>query len=259
MSLSNRICRLVSCSRPWRGWPWSLLALLLLATPAMAMSLIPMTQNFTPSGEDANQSFRLQNDSNESVAVVVSMTTRAIDVNGNESEEETKDFAVYPTQILIAPKRSQVVRVQWRGDPALRTEQAYRIIAEQQPVKRAPAGPGKAEIQLLVRYVGSVYVVPQGARPDVVVRNVRGITAPDGHHELELLLHNQGSAHALLDAPSITLRTANATQTLTGPALETMRGENILAGADRLFSIPWPNGLPFSDRPEAKFVYTPPR
>jgi len=259
MSPSNRDRSLASLSLPWRSWLWSLLVLLLFSVPAVAMSLVPMTQNFTPSGRDTSQSFRVQNNSNETIAVVVSMTSRAIDVNGYENDEETKDFAVYPTQILITPKQSQVIRVQWRGNPALRTEQAYRIIAEQQPVKRAPTGTGKAEIQLLVRYVGSVYVVPQGARPVVVVKSARGVTAPDGHHEVELLLHNQGRAHALLDAPSVTLRTADATQTLTGPALETMRGENILAGADRLFSIPWPKGLPFSDRPEAKFAYGPPR
>lgn len=259
MSPSNRDRSLAPLSRPSKSWLWSLFVLLLLSVPAAAMSLVPMTQNFTPSGRGTSQSFRVQNDSKESIAVVVSVTSRSIDVNGYENEAETKDFAVYPTQILIAPKQSQVVRVQWRGNPALHTEQAYRIIAEQQPVRRTPTGSGKAEIQLIVRYVGSVYVVPQGARPDVVVKSARGVTAPDGHHEVELLLHNQGSAHALLDAPSVTLHTANATQTLTGPPLETLRGENILAGADRLFSISWPKVLPFSDRLEAKFAYGPPR
>src|SRR3990167_5344215 len=66
---------------------------------AKALSLIPISQDFKPSGKDAIQTFRLENETNEPVAVVVKIMTREVSVDGEETNAETKDFTVFPSQV----------------------------------------------------------------------------------------------------------------------------------------------------------------
>lgn len=225
------------------------------ANVAQALSLVPIAQDFDPSGRDAVQSFRLENETDKQVAVTVSIQTRQMNLDGEESNISTSDFAVFPSQIVIAPKQSQVVRVQWRGEANPGQERSYRIIAEQQPIK-GDLGPNARAIQLVVRYVGSLYVLPRGARPNVSLESVRAITDAQNKRALEVVLDNQGRAHTLLDEPALTLTAGGTTKTLKDEDLAGLVGENILAASKRRFVLPWPSDLPF-EQPRGEFKYSP--
>lgn len=222
---------------------------------AKALSLIPISQDFKPSGKESTQTFRLENETNEPVAVVVKITTREVSIDGEETNAETKDFTVFPSQVLLNPRQSQMVRVQWRGPSAPRKELAYRIIAEQLPVKRH-LEPNTHAIQIVMRYVGSIYVVPSGVRPDIVISSARGVTDARNRRMLELVFRNNGRSHGLLDELELTVAAGGSSQTLKGDQLKDMLGENILAESERQFLLPWPQGLPFT-QPTVEFKYTP--
>lgn len=225
------------------------------ARSAQALSLVPIAQDFDPSGRDAVQSFRLENETDRQVAVTVTITSRQMNIEGEESNAPTTDFAVFPSQIVIAPRQSQVVRVQWKGEPRPGQERAYRIIAEQQAIK-GDLGPNARAIQLVVRYVGSLYVLPAGARPNVTLESARAIMDPQNKRSLEVVLDNQGRSHTLIDEPTLTLSVGGTVKTLKEDDLAGLVGENILAASKRRFVFPWPADLPF-EQPKAEFKYSP--
>jgi fimbrial chaperone protein len=223
-------------------------------SPAAALSLIPIAQDFEPSGREATQTFRLQNDTDKEVAVAIGVMTREISIDGQETNNETQDFVVFPRNALIGPRQTQMVRVQWRG-PAAAKELAYRIIAEQLPIK-ASLDPNARAIQIVVRYVGSLYVVPPGGRPDLQVDSARAAKAANDQRMLEVVLQNRGRAHTLIDEPRLQVSAGGETHSLNSASLRTLQGENVLAESKRRFLIPWPGDLPF-EKPDVKFEYTP--
>ena len=226
------------------------LLLCLAPFPAEAFRFIPFTAEFDPSGTGANQTFRVENNSADRIAVEISVFRRQMNLDGSDELTEAEDdFVVFPTQIVLEPKQSQIVRVQWIGDPKPERELAYRIIAEQLPVDLEPLEASGGSVRILIRYMGAIYVRPAGARADVVLQDAAAEEA-DGERQLSVTLHNRGQAHVILRNLSLSLEgeaNGNAAAALAlGPnQLSGMSGENILAGHKRRFLLPWPQEIPF--------------
>ena len=258
------------------GWLWA------TAPSVYAFKLIPMSLNLEPAGRGANGVFRVENDSDQEIAVMVSLAKREMDLNGKESlPPEEDDFSVYPPQMTLGPQKSQAVRIRWIGDPKPARELAYRIIAEQLPVSLSREGVG-SRINLVVRYIGSIYVVPNGVKSEVVVDSVAAEKDKEGAWTLVITLENRGTAHTLLEYSRLQVASDGrgiATQTpisvpkgagesrvgekasvdLGSDELKGMEGENILAGHKRRFVLPWPKGLRLG-QVQVKFEYgVPPR
>lgn len=238
------------CSLPLRrlasaaGIAGGVLAAALAPNAARAFQLVPISQDFEPSGRGANQTFQVENDRDEQVTVTIAMATRKVDVNGKETMANTDDFTVFPTEIILKPKSTQLVRAKWVGDPQPKSELAYRIIAEETPLHARRDTPG-ASVFLTVRYVGSIYVVPKGAHADVGVVSAQPVTGPGGKPQLAVVLENKGNRHAILDTPTLTVAAGGVTQEIDKKALDdALIGENILAQSQRRFLLPLPQGLP---------------
>lgn len=222
---------------------------------AHALSLVPISQDFEPSGKGATHTFRVENATDDPVAVVIKAMTRDVSIDGEETNAETRDFFVFPGHALIAPRQSQSVRVQWRGTDKPSKELAYRIVAEQLPIKGS-LEPNARAIQIVIRYVGSLYVLPSGASPDVVVETARMVSDSQNRRVLELVLNNRGTSHALIDEPELTLSVGGISHEFKVDQLAGLLGENMLAESRRRFFLPWPDGLP-EGKPEVEFKYTP--
>ena len=224
----------------------ALLALLLPMT-GLPFELRPMTQTFEPAGSGVSGTFEVHNDLDEEVAVTVTLKARAIDAEGVETLTDTKDFTVFPTEMMLKGKSFQVVRVQWQGKPSLPSERPYRIIAEEVQLKSSktqPSGPSKGGIKLILRYGGTIYVAPPKAKADVVVAAAKKIDKPEGSL-LALDLENRGSRHAIIDRPSLSVKVGKTTSQIPASELDkALGGMNILAGSKRRILLPWPKGLP---------------
>lgn len=227
-----------------------------ISSAASAFQIVPISQDFDPSGRGSNQTFQVENDRDEPITVTVAMALRKVDINGQETLEPTEDFTVFPTEIQLQPKTSRLVRAKWIGDPAPKQELSYRIIAEETPLNKRRDTPG-ASVFLTVRYVGSIYVVPKGVKADVVVASAQAVPAPRGGGKLlEVVLENRGTRHAIIDAPSVTVSAGSVSRTLDKSAVaETVTGENILAKSQRRFLLPLPQDLP-EGAIKADFKYT---
>jgi fimbrial chaperone protein len=135
------------------------------------------------------------------------------------------------------------------GDPIPAKELAFRIIAEQVPVdltELTQTEKGKSvTVKVLFRYVGSVYIRPEGVAPKLVLESASSQKDKAGADQLVLNVANQGTAHRLLQNIKVMV-TAGSGQSviLAGKQLEGVLNENILADSKRQFILPWPKELP---------------
>jgi fimbrial chaperone protein len=136
------------------------------------------------------------------------------------------------------------VRVKWLGTPKPEKELAYRILAEELPVNLEKEKQTGARINMLIRYLGSVYIVPKGAKADVVLESATAQTDAAGKRQIELIFNNRGTAHSLLRDLRLKIQVGDKTVELGPEALKNVAGENLLAGQKRRFVLPWPEGLP---------------
>lgn len=220
---------------------------------ASAFQVTPISRDFDPSGKGASQSFQVVNDRDEQVTVTIKVATREVDADGNEVHNPTKDFSVFPTEIVLPPRGTQIVRAKWLGDASPKNELAYRLIAEETPLKTRRDTPG-ASIFMTVRYVGSLYVVPKGARANVSVLSARPVTA-DGKPMLEVMVQNNGTAHAILENPTLTVKSGAVTKTIKAEDMNgRLAGENVLAQHQRRLTVAWPGEFP-SGPVEASLVF----
>ncbi len=220
--------------------------LVLIGSPASAFSFEPITQEFTPSGSGSVQTFRLVNEAADSVAVRISMLSRQTDADGRETNEPADAlFVVYPSRAVLGPGSTQAVRVQWKGQSTSKVELCYRILVEQLPVDFSAQGKQKGGIRVLFRYLGAVYIVPPGAKPDVVLESARPATDAAGRPGLALVFANRGAAHAILNELSLTVASGgtNGPEQMTfGPQeLAGISGENLLPQTQRRFFLPLPD------------------
>lgn len=235
---------------------------LLVAAPAWAdptYLLTPSHMTFSPSGSGATQSFQVVSTGDDPVAIELHMTGRQVGVDGTETQPDAEsDFLVYPAQLLLQPGEAQTVRVTWLGEPNPDHELAYRIISEQLPIDLpqnsddAPAATAMSlDIKVAFRYIASVYIRPPDAKSDVSLTSVTHQNT-NGQDELVVNFKNQGTAHQLLNGLNLTIAPTGADGQpqsqgavhLTPDQLEGVDGENILAGHERQFVIPYPAGLP---------------
>jgi len=230
----------------------SLFLVLLGVQPAFAFKLLPMSREFAPVGSGATQSYEVINDSNERLAVEISIVKRQMNLAGEESYQEADDdFLVYPPQILLEPQKTQTVRVTWLGNPNPAKELTYRIIAQQLPVNLEKPKDNQTQavgqVKLLLRYLGSLYIRPANVKPDLVLETAELQKGTNGINELAISFYNRGTARAALKNLKLNLTSASgqgATVALQPEQLEGMNNAVILAGNKRRFVMPWPNNLP---------------
>lgn len=227
----------------------SFFLVLLGVQPAFAFKLLPISRTFTPFGSGATQSYQVVNDSNERLAVQISLVKRQMDLAGKENYQPAdEDFLVYPPQILLEPQKTQTVRVTWLGDPQPAKELAYRIIAEQMPInlekpkdnQTQPVG----QVKVLLRYLGSLYIRPANVKPNVVLETAEPQKATNSANELAISFNNRGTARAVLKNLKLHLTGQGKTVDLQPEQLKEINNAVILAGNKRRFVMPWPNNLP---------------
>lgn len=214
------------------------LALMMAATlQVAALTVTPMSVELTEAGAGSTASFRIENDSDAPIAVIVSVMTRSIDLDGTERNGPVgNDFLVMPSRLVLDPRTARVVKVQWRGQGLSGVEKAYRVIVEQVPVSFAESG--GSGIRILFRYIAALYVVPAGASGRVsLAALVPGVR--DGQSGLLVTIRNDGSKHFITSNPRLLVRGGSQETELSGESLAGLNGLNMLARSSREVFLPW--------------------
>ena len=221
------------------------------ASSAVAFKISPMIAEMAPAGPRARLNYLVESDSPVSTAIQIGVVRREQAEDGTEYLPNADDeFLVFPAQFVLQPNEKQIVQVQWLGQVYPERELAYRIVAEQLPVDLNAPADGKNNMQLLVRYLTAVYIVPSGihsnAAADLVVDPAEADSDAHGQRTMDILVSNRGPTHIQLRNVQLTIRSVDGDKTVTLPSRRlpsSMLGENILAGSIRSFRIPWPPEL----------------
>lgn len=222
------------------------LIIILSLLPLLSVSAFqfsPINTYLSPFGADSRATFKLINQSDKPEAVNIYMASREMDIDGNEiNTNADEDFILYPSQIILMPNTMRTVRLEWIGNPEPDKELAYRIIAEQLPIDlENEENSEQVQLNINIRYMGSVYIRPENVLPDIVIESIRQTETDDwGYRELLLEVYNRGTAHRILKDFRILLPDGTS---LDSDKVEGMNGSNILAGSRRRFLLPWPRGL----------------
>jgi fimbrial chaperone protein len=213
------------------------LSLSFLSPTLSAFGLKPLFTSLTPTGVGAEHVFRVTNTGNKPIAVQFNMTTREQQTDGTELQQAADDaFMVYPPQAVIAPNKTQKVRVQWLGEQNPSKELAYRFVAEQVPVNLSKEK--STGVQMVMTVVGSVYIEPKGMTAKLSINNLHR-----SGNKLAFSVQNSGTKHAVLNNLKIDLSNQQQTMQLSGTQVAEAEGKNILAGSARNFSIAYPSGV----------------
>lgn len=212
------------------------LVLAAAATAAQAYQMSPMSLELGPRDRAATGTVRFLNDGAEPIAIQVRVARREVAPDGTESlAPDSGDIQVYPPQIVLQPGKGQTVRFKWTGAGDIAQEHSYRIVAEQLPVNLQRARTGGAQVDIMLRYLGTLYVVPEHGKAVVAARDAR--IDPDGF--LRLTVRNSGNRHAILASPTLEVAENGQYRPLTASALGGMNGANVPAGKERHFAIPY--------------------
>lgn len=202
-----------------------------------ALTVTPMSIELTETGAGSTASFRIENDSDASIAVIVSVMTRSIDPDGTErNAPAANDFLVMPSRLVLEPRSARVVKVQWRGASPLSVERAYRVLVEQVPVSFSESG--GSGIRIMFRYLAALYVVPAGAAGRLALVSLEPAVR-DGKTGLLVAIRNDGNKHFITSNPRLLVRGGSGEVELSGESLAALSGLNILARARRVVFIPW--------------------
>lgn len=223
-------------------------ALLLPGARARAQSyeISPLLAELQPTGARSEQTFRVLNKSDTPIAVEAVIRDREMsDAGQNLDGEISEDFILVPPQMVVPAQGSQTLRLRWIGEPQLQRERPFRMRVRQIPVTfEAPADGGRVTVAF--SYVANVYVAPPNAASDLVLTKAEPREI-DGERRLAVTLENRGVKRAVIDKAELQLTGRSTSVTLAAgtEATEALSTQTVLAGATRVFLLPWPEALPF--------------
>lgn len=219
---------------------------------ALAYQVQPISVSLEATGRNSSRDVKIINGGSAPVAIQISMVSRQQNIDGSDRTQAAgSKFVVYPENMVIKPKSAQSVRIQWLGNPHVATEESYRFIIKQVPVKLRYANEAKNSLDFHLTMEGALYIRPENAKSDIIVSssNIQG-------KQLDIVFSNKGTSHSLLKNIILTLRQGSRTVNLRGKQIYQIEGKNVLAGARRRFSIPLPAGIQAGQPVSASLKYS---
>ena len=101
---------------------------------AVAMTVQPVILNLTLSGSGMAQLITVENTFATPLPVELRVQSLDFDQNGiKETGKDPGDLLIFPPQAMIQPGQTQSFRVQYVGDPDLKTSKHYYVTVAQRP------------------------------------------------------------------------------------------------------------------------------
>ncbi len=210
---------------------------------AVAMTVQPVIINLKQSGNGMTQIITVENTFATPLPVELRVQSLEFDQNGvKETGKDPGDLLIFPPQALIQPGQTQSFRVQYVGDPELKTSKHYYVTVAQLPVK-LPAG--QSAIQILYNFQVLVSIAPSGSKPAIKVQ-----TAEIGHNDKGkpipvVTLSNASAAYGYLSEGRLRIVEKDIAgkevfrRTLSGPETQQTIGFGLVgANQTRRMSLP---------------------
>lgn len=207
---------------------------LLLLVPLFflcAFKFNPMSQSLELDAGSKSVQFIAENETDQVMPIEFTVKERVMDKDGKETFPIAQNVTIFPPMVTIPPKEKRTIRVNWNGPSDIKSELAFRVIAEQLPLD-VSAKPKASGIQMLMRYMAAFYVTPKNVEAKIsssIVSSETGKTV--------LSIKNSGTKHQLIVKPTLVINHDGKKTTLKNDDLKPLAGENVLAGIERHFTL----------------------
>jgi fimbrial chaperone protein len=210
---------------------------------AVAMTVQPVIINLKQSGNGMTQIITVENTFATPLPVELRVQSLEFDENGvKETGKDPGDLLIFPPQALIQPGQTQSFRVQYVGDPELKTSKHYYVTVAQLPVK-LPAG--QSAIQILYNFQVLVSIAPTGVKPAIKVQSAEIGHNPAGKPIPLVTLSNTSAAYGYLSEGRLRIVEKDTAgkevfrRTLSGPETQQTIGFGLVgANQTRRMSLP---------------------
>jgi P pilus assembly chaperone PapD len=206
-------------------------------TPASAMSVSPVYLDMKTTGPRSRADITVTNRSSRPLPIEAVVSRITFGPDGEEARTRNEaDFLVLPMQAMIPPGGTQVLKVQWLGEPLIERSRSYRISINQLPV--AQPGEGKT-VQVLVNFAVVVTIAPPEGTPALKLVSTGIGRNRDGRRVPTVTVHNPSSVHARLPHARLRLSSGSWNKTLSTGTLSGLIGIGaVMPGQTRTFRLP---------------------
>lgn len=205
-----------------------LLFILLIPQSLLAFRLDPMSTSLELSDNRKYVSFVIENETGQPLPVQINLFERGMKENGEDILKETNEISAFPDQLIIPPEQKRSVKVTWNGKSEdIKTEKAFRFVAEQLPLDLNKDKKNKTGIKMLLKYIAALYVNPKDTESKISC----------SYENSKLACTNEGTKHQIVNFKSLTLQDESSKIDFTSIELKKINGENILANGKRVFPL----------------------
>ena len=192
---------------------------------------------------DAVQKLTVINKDDHEVKIHVDIFERSDSLDGSENRKLTTDVVSDASEFSVAKGASKIIQLTYVGKGKPKRERAFRIVVRQM------GATNDASLDLRFVYVASMYVTPDKAEPEIVVRDVKRTS----EREIEVGFHNVGNAHGQLSGMSALVeqgaRKGDRALQLSNESLKMLARQNLLAGSRRKLILQFVNGEKIENGP----------
>jgi fimbrial chaperone protein len=215
----------------------TMLGIALPLYPALSMSVTPVVADISTTGNSNRTQITVANESASVLPIDIIVSRVELNENGEITTTPAGDeFLIVPPQALVPAGATQNFRVQWVGDPQIKTSQSYIFSVNQVPVKMPK---GESGVQVVLNFATIINVAPPGGQASVNLVGASIGKDDKGKPRPALTVKNLGNAHAKLTDATITLSGGDWSQTLTPSQLRLLIGVGLLQpGKTRKFLLP---------------------
>ena len=168
------------------------------ASPARAMSVSPIHIEMTSVGQTGHSQVIVTNTSNTPLPIDTAMKRLELDENGNTKTVPAGDeFLVFPPQAMIPPGGTQVLRIQWVGEPNLAQSQSYMLTVTQIPVKLPKTQSG---VQVVMSFGIIVNVAPPQGQSNLKLVSTGIAIDKAGKRHPTITVEDSSNVHAVLQS-----------------------------------------------------------
>ncbi|MEH6446098.1 MAG: hypothetical protein V7784_19565 [Oceanospirillaceae bacterium] len=197
-------------------------------TPALEVS--PLVHEISSSGRGASGRLLIRNSSDSEVPL--EMEVQRIDFSKDGKYTLTtveEDILVFPPAVLLRPGASQVVRLQWVGEPELAISRSY-FIKLSQPAVSLPQQPQNG-VRLMLTFNILVHVASPGSQASLQVESVEQIKNKTGT-VIQASIRNEGQRYSYISDAKLIITVGDKFLLVMQPGVLRERGEDVFLPPD---------------------------
>jgi fimbrial chaperone protein len=174
------------------------------ATQSSAMSVTPVLVDLRAGGSQTSGQIRVLNTGGGQLPVELTAKLATVDANGEVTTTDAgaDDLLIFPPQAVIPANGTQVFRLQWVGDPAIKQSKTFILSVSQQPVAMPQ---GVSGIQLLYDFEVVVNVAPLEGEPALSIVSADLVKDDKGERRAAVTVTNASDVHGYLSGTKLRL------------------------------------------------------